>query len=88
MAYNDTVHSNTGMAPSRLSYVDVLAMWHRMESKSCRVTVATAKFRVGQHMRITKKKMKFNKAVEHNFSTEIFKITKEIKRRPRAFCEL
>jgi hypothetical protein len=29
---------------------------------------------VGQHVRISKEKMKFAKAYEHNFSTEIFRI--------------
>ena len=46
-----------------------------------RVRVATAKFRVVQHMRISKEKMKFAKAAEHNFSTEIFRIFKVIHRR-------
>jgi hypothetical protein len=36
-----------------------------------RVRVATAKFRVGQHVRISKEKMKFAKAAEHNFCTEV-----------------
>ena len=32
--------------------------------------------------------MKFAKATEHNFSTEIFRIVKEIHRRPRVVYEL
>ena len=43
--------------------------------------VATAKFRVGQQVRIGKEKMKFAKAAEHNFGTEIFRIVKVIHRR-------
>ena len=46
-----------------------------------RVRVATSTFRVGQHVRISKEKMKFAKAAEHNFSTEIFRIFKVIHRR-------
>jgi hypothetical protein len=46
-AYNDTVHSNTGMAPSRVTDADVLAIWRRMDAKRQRVRVATATFRVG-----------------------------------------
>jgi hypothetical protein len=45
-------------------------------------------FRVGQHVRISKYKMKFAKAAEHNFSTEIFRIVKVIHRRTRAVYEL
>jgi len=45
-------------------------------------------FRVGQHMRISNEKMKFRKATERNFSTEIFRIVKVIHSRPRAVYEL
>jgi len=43
---------------------------------------------VGQHVRINKEKMRFAKAVEQNYSTEIFRVVKVIERRPRAVCEL
>jgi len=39
-------------------------------------------------MRISKEKMNFAKAVEHNFSTEILRVVKVINRRPQAVCEL
>jgi len=39
-------------------------------------------------VRITKKKLKFARAAEQNFSTEIFRIVKIIDRRPRAVYEL
>ena len=39
-------------------------------------------------MRISKEKMRFAKAAEHNFSTEIFRIVKVIHRRPRVVYEL
>ena len=51
-------------------------------------TVATASFRGGQHVRISKVKMKFAKAAENNFSTELFRIVKVIHRRPRVVYEL
>jgi hypothetical protein len=59
-----------------------------METRRLRVRVATAKFRVRQHVRISKEKMKFAKAAKHNFSTEIFRIVKVIHRRPRVVYEL
>jgi hypothetical protein len=59
-----------------------------MEARTLPVRVATAKFRVGQHVRISKEKMKFAKAAEQNFSTEIFRIVKLIHRRPRVVYEL
>ena len=75
------------MAPSRVTEAEVL-IWLRMEVRRLRVRVATAKFRVGQHVCISKEKMKFAKATEHNFSTEIFRIVKVIHRRPQFVYDL
>jgi transposase InsO family protein len=85
-AYNATVHSSTGMAPTRVSDRDVLAIWRRMNEKQRRTV--KAKFSVGQHVRVSKEKMKFAKGYEQNFSTEIFRIAKVIERRPRHLYEL
>jgi hypothetical protein len=76
------------MAPSRVTDSDVLTTWSRMEARRLRVRVSTAKFRVGQHVRISKEKTKFAKAAEHSFSTEIFRINKVIHRRPQVVYEL
>jgi hypothetical protein len=54
--YNETVHSTTGMAPSRVTDVDILVIWRRMETKRRRVRIATAKFCVGEHVSISKEK--------------------------------
>jgi len=59
-----------------------------MEGRKRSVRVARAKFRAGQHVRISKEKMKFAKVAEQNFSTEIFRIAKVIERRPRPVYEL
>ena len=87
-AYNDTVHSTTGMAPSRVTDSDVLAIWRRMNRRRRRIRVAKVKFGVGQHVRISKEKMKFAKGGEQTFSTEIFRVTKVIERKPRPVYEL
>ena len=76
------------MAPSHVTNADVFTIWCRMKTKRQIVRVATAKFRVGQHVRVSKEKLKFAKAAELNFSTEIFRIVKLIDRRPRAVYEL
>jgi hypothetical protein len=39
-------------------------------------------------VRISKEKMRFEKCAEQNYRTEIFQITKVIKRRPRPVYEL
>ena len=67
---------------------NVLAVWRRMVTRRLRVRVATATFRVRQHVCFSKEKMKFSKAGEHNFSTEIFRIFNVIHRRPRVVYEL
>ena len=82
-AYNDTVHSSTGMAPSRVTESDILAIWKRL-----RIRAVRAKFHAGQHVRISKEKMKFAKGGEQNLSTEIFRIAKVIERRPWPVFEL
>jgi len=43
---------------------------------------------VGQHVRISKEKMRFAKAAEQIFSLEIFRVAKVLERRPRAVYEL
>jgi hypothetical protein len=58
-AYNDTVHTTTGMAMLRVIYAYVLAIWRRMDARRLRVGVASAKFRFGQYVRISKEKMMF-----------------------------
>jgi len=47
-----------------------------------------ATFQVGQHVRITKQKLRFTKAAEQNFSTENSNVAKVIDRRLRAVYEL
>jgi hypothetical protein len=87
-AYNDTVHSTPGMAPSRVTHADVLAIWKRRQKESvCRVTKAPT-FQMGQHVRISKEKMRIAKAALQNFSTEIFELAKVIERSPRVIYEL
>jgi hypothetical protein len=73
-AYNDTVHSTTGMAPSKVSDRDILATWKRLQQREQRIRSARAKHRVGQHVRISREKIIFGKGSQQNYSTEIFKI--------------
>ena len=81
--YNDTVHSATGMAPSRVTDSDGLALRKKMGARRRSVRVVKVKFRVRQHLRISKETNNFEKAAEQNFSTEIFRIAKMIEGRPR-----
>jgi len=87
-AYNDMVHSRTGMAHSQVTDSGVLAIWKKIEGKRRRVRMAKVKFNVGQHVRISKKKMMFAKGGEQNFSIVLFRMAKVIERHPRTVYEL
>jgi len=56
------------MAPSRVTDSEVLAIWKRKNRRRRRIRVAKVKYSVGQHVRISKEKMKFAKGGEQTFS--------------------
>jgi len=67
------------MAPADVSDTDVLTIWNKMRGKADRKRrLSKLKFRVGQHVRISKEKMKFAKGGEQNYTTEIFKVRKVV----------
>ena len=71
------------MAPADVRVTDVLTIWNKMRDKEARTRrLSRPKFRVGQHVRISKEKMKFAKGGEQNYTTEIFKIRKVVYRTP------
>ena len=59
-----------------------------MNEKRGRIPIAEPKFRVGQHVRISKQKMKFAKGGEQNYTTEMFGIIMVIRRAPQPVYEL
>jgi len=59
-----------------------------MNKKQGKIPIAKPRFRVGQYVRITKEKMKFAKGGEQNYSTEVFRVIKVIRRAPRPVYEL
>jgi 1,4-dihydroxy-2-naphthoyl-CoA synthase len=70
----------TGMQPARVTGSYILAIWGRMDGKR--------RFCVGQHVLISKEKIKFAKGGEMNYTTEIFQIIKVIRSIPRSLYEL
>jgi hypothetical protein len=68
-AYNSTVHRSTGMAPSKLTYSDVLVIWKRIKQQSSNIRTGKPKLQVGQHVRISKDKMRFAKGGDHHYTT-------------------
>ena len=86
--YNDVVHSATGMTPSKVTDPDIFSIWNRMRSKHSTIRREAVRFSVGQHVRISKKKLKFAKGGEKNYTTENFRISKVVRRPPRPVYEL
>ena len=86
-AYN-TVYTAHGMVPAAVTDKHVLEKWTRMNGRRSRVRVGRLKFNMGQHVRIRKEKMKFAKGSVHNFTDEVFRIVKVIRRTTRPVYEL
>ena len=86
--YNATIHSATGMAPSKVTDSDMLAIWNKMRSTQSSIRRATVRFSGGQHVRISKEKPKFAKGGEQKYTNEIFRIQKVLRRIPRIVYEL
>jgi len=63
-------------------------MWEKMETRRRRDRVPKVAFRMGQNVPISKEKMRFAKAAEENFITEIFRVAKVIEMRPRGPYEI
>jgi hypothetical protein len=59
--YNDTVHSTTGMAPSKVTDTDILKIWRKMRTKQSSIRSAAVKLKLGQHVPISKQKLNFAK---------------------------
>ena len=77
------------MAPGSVRDTEVLTIWNKMKGKADRARrLGKLKFRVGQHVRISKEKVKFAKGGKQNYITEIFEIHKIVHRTPRPVFEL
>jgi hypothetical protein len=86
--YNLRVHSSIGNAPAKVTDKDVLAIWKRLEERRAAVSVRQPKYSLRQHVRISRERAKFAKSAEHNFTTDVFQISKVIARKPRPVYEL
>jgi hypothetical protein len=76
------------MAPAQVTDSDILAIWQRIYKRHSHSRISKPKFRMDQHVRISKQKMKFAKGGEQNYTTEIFRIIKVIHKSPHPVYEL
>ena len=79
--YNDTPHSALGIAPAQVNLKNQERVWLRLHDKKTKRGTA-AKFRVGDHVRISKSKKTFSKGYLPNWSTELFVVEKVNNTRP------
>jgi len=89
-AYNVTKHSAIGVAPIDVKN-DILKVWNHLYSgigryKKLNLSSSNkAKFKVGEHVRITQAKSLFTKGSNHNWTFEIFKIRKVVNKEPTIY---
>jgi transposase InsO family protein len=78
-AYNNTVNL-TGVATAKVNDSNILEIRKKINGDNIkRVHVVKPKYKLGKHVRISRKRMRFAKSAEQNYSTEIFRISKVIK---------
>jgi hypothetical protein len=76
------------MSPVEINDFNVLDILNRTDEKRRRIRAVPPKFKVGQHVGISKEKFRFSNCAEPNFSEEFFIIPTVINRRPRPVYEL
>lgn len=83
-SYNNRYHSSIKMAPHNVSEQNVLQVWNNLYRKGVGER-RKPKYKLDQHVRISRTKQIFEKGYENNWSLEIFKISKVINRRPPVY---
>jgi len=74
-SYNNKKHSTTGIAPAKVTVYNAEDVWRKMYQSDER-KYKTPKFKVGDHVRISKAKGTFEKGYKTNWRSEIFVIKK------------
>lgn len=84
-SYNNSFHRSIKMRPCDVNFDNIMTVWRNLyeekENKASKI-VRKPKFKVGDHVRITKYKHVFQKGYETNWSDEIFLIASIIRRSP------
>jgi hypothetical protein len=77
------------VAPTKVNALNILHIWKRIDGDNIKkVRVLKPKYKLGQHVRISREKMQFANTAEQHYSTEIFRISKVTRRQPRPVYEL
>lgn len=81
-SYNDSVHSATKFAPSKVDENVVLQVWHNLYPEYKQKPSLNFKLNIGDNVRISKDKGVFDKGYYANYSREVFVVHKAIRRNP------
>ena len=89
-AYNHKIHSSIKMAPADVTPEKVLKVWHNMydkklKSDSSPLLSLKMPFKIGDTVRITKTKKRFDKGYMENWTREIFVVERILKRNPQVY---
>lgn len=79
-AYNDRFHRSIGMTPNQVTYENQEDVWLKLYPP--RVLKHKPRLKVGDHIRISKLRMSFERGYTPNWSYEIFKINKVLNTDP------
>jgi len=70
--YNDSVHSSTGFAPSKVGSDEVMQILEHQDAQQAHIKLPS--FEPGDHVRVAKEKLTFEKGYETKYSQMIYKI--------------
>ena len=84
-SYNHTVHRSIKTKPVDVTVKNEKKVWHTLYGNHYAVKNVKYKFKIGDQVRISKIKRKFEKGYLPNFSKEIFTVSMQIPRDPSVY---
>ena len=86
-SYNKAYHRSIGTAPDRVSETNAQEFWQQLYGKDFvkRSAQVRFKFKVGHKVRISKKKVTFEKGYLPNWTEEVFSIAQRLRTIPPVY---
>ena len=84
-SYNHSVHRSIKTTPADVTADNEKQVWRTLYDHNDDVKHVKYKFKIGDQVRISKMKRKFEKGYLPNFSKEIFTISKQVPRDPPVY---
>ncbi len=84
-SYNHSVHPSIKTKPINVTTENEKKVWHTLYDDHTEKKTPKYKFKIGDQVRISKIKRKFEKDYLPNFSREVFSISKQIPRDPPVY---